>query len=205
MAAMVCPFCKVLVNFSFGEASDLPPHIALTYPSGRGHRYRRATCSNNRCKMEVFLVSDNRGEIVKAWPEHVGGKAFPDVPDQIASAANEAHMCLSIGAYRASVAMARAVVEATAKDHEITKGNLQVKIEELAKRDIISTAMKDAAEEVRFAGNEVAHGDLAEEPLDKEDAEEILGLMDAIVLRVYQEPKQVERVRERRTARKRAV
>lgn len=205
MAAMVCPFCKVLVDFSYGGKTSMPPHIADTYPSSRGFGYQPATCSNNRCKMEVFVVSDTRGEIVKAWPGHVGGKAFPDVPDHIASAADEAHMCLSIGAYRASVAMARAVVEATAKDHKIVQGTLQAKVEELAKKGIISTAMKDAADEIRFAGNEVAHGDASEEILGKDDAEEILGLMDAIVSRVYQEPKQVERVRERRTARKGAV
>jgi hypothetical protein len=62
--------------------------------------------------------------------------------------------------------------------------------------------MKDAAHEIRFAGNEVAHSDLAENPIDQEDAEEVLRLMDAILMRVYQEPAQVARVRARREERK---
>jgi hypothetical protein len=47
---------------------------------------------------------------------------------------------------------------------------------------------------VRFAGNEVAHDDLAEEAIRADDARDVLDLMDAILLRVYQEPAQVEQV-----------
>jgi len=201
MATMVCPFCGALSSFNFGAKMNIPPHVSGTYPSARGYEYRPALCSNNTCSMTVMIVSDTHGEIVKAWPSRVGGKQFPDVPEFIAAAANEAHICLSVGAHRAAVAMARAVVEATAKGHGVDKGLLAQKIEEMSKQGIISPAMREAADEVRFAGNEVAHGDLAEEPLDKEDAEEVLSLMDAILLRVYQEPRQVERVRERRKQR----
>jgi len=61
--------------------------------------------------------------------------------------------------------------------------------------------MRDAAHAIRFAGNEAAHGDLAEEPITPTN------LMDAIaiLLRVYQEPAQVEHVRERRKARSAAT
>lgn len=141
-------------------------------------------------------------QLVHYWPQTVGGKAFPDVPPHIAAAADEAHQCQSIGVYRGAVALARAVVEATAKERGVTKGNLMAKIDALADAAVISEAMKDAAHEIRFAGNEVAHGDLAEQPMDKEDAGEVLDLMDAILLRVYQEPAQVARVRERREARR---
>jgi len=45
---------------------------------------------------------------------------FPDVPEEIASAAEEAWLCRSAGAFRAAVALARAVVESTAKAKGIT-------------------------------------------------------------------------------------
>ncbi|GAA1543378.1 hypothetical protein GCM10009788_52350 [Nocardioides humi] len=147
-------------------------------------------------------VHQSSGEVNDWWPRHVGGKEFPDVPEHIASTADEAHQSLSIGAHRGAIALARAVVEATAKDHGITKGMLDKKIDEMAKQGVISDAMKDAAHEIRFAGNEVAHADLAEEPITKEDAEEVLALMDAILTRVYQEPAQVARVRQRREERR---
>jgi Domain of unknown function (DUF4145) len=79
------------------------------------------------------------------------------------------------------------------------------KIDALAKAGEISEHMREAAHEIRFAGNEIAHGDLAEEPITSDDARDVLDLMDAILLRVYQEPAQVEHVRERRKSRQAAA
>ena len=197
VTSFVCPHCRAISAFTAfgpgagGSAPDNTYHAALK-------------CNNETCKRVVggIVASHDTQVVLDWWPKHVGGKAFPDVPEHIASTADEAHQCLSIGAHRGSIALARAVVEATAKDKGISKGALDKKIDELAKQGIISDAMKDAAHEIRFAGNEVAHADLAEEPITKEDAEEVLQLMDAILTRVYQEPAQVERVRTRRQERR---
>lgn len=201
MASFICPHCHAHSAFTI---------IAVKEPF-RGDatmRHGALQCNNSDCKKIVggLVVTSNNGgatgELSEWWPKHIGGKAFPDIPEHIASTADEAHRCLSIGAHRGAVALARAVVEATAKDHGIDKGMLEKKIEAMAKQGVISGAMKDAADEIRFAGNEVAHADLAEEPITADDAGEVLELMDAILTRVYQEPRQVERVRERRRERK---
>ncbi|ADB31283.1 hypothetical protein Kfla_2207 [Kribbella flavida DSM 17836] len=157
-------------------------------------------CNNTNCQLVVTAAMGGQ-DVRIHWPSAIGGKDFPDVPEAIASSANEAHLALSVGAFRAAIAMARAVVEAIAKANGITSGTLMSKIDGLRQADVISEAMKEAAHEIRFAGNEVAHGDLVTDPLTREDAEEVLGLMDAIILRVYQEPAQVARVRERRESR----
>jgi hypothetical protein len=52
--------------------------------------------------------------------------------------------------------------------------------------------MREAAHEIRFAGNEAAHGDLVE-TISVEEAAEVMELMDAILERVYQEPAKVAR------------
>jgi uncharacterized protein (DUF305 family) len=148
------------------------------------------------------MVHPFSGVIQKFWPEPgATGKDFPDVPASVATAANEAHLCLTAGSPHGAVALARAVVESVAKQKGITTGNLQGKIDNLYKDGHISEAMKEAAHEIRFAGNEVAHGDLVAESLNSEDAEEIVSLMDTILERVYQEPAQVERIRNQRVAR----
>lgn len=195
--SFICPFCRAMSAFSIAWRWDTAHAPGL--PTSR--RVAAIQCQNAACRRVLGAVLDS-GDIVEWYPRHIGGKDFPDVPDYIASTADEAHKCLSVGAHRGAIALARAVVEATAKDHGIEKGMLDKKIEQLAENGIISAAMKDAADEIRFAGNEVAHGDLAEEPITKEDSEEVLTLMDAILTRVYQEPKQVERVRQRRQERK---
>jgi hypothetical protein len=43
--------------------------------------------------------------------------------------------------------------------------------------------LHDVATEIRFAGNEAAHGDLVAEPMRIEDATEIVGLMDLVLQR----------------------
>lgn len=203
MTRFVCPHCDAYSNFNVVYIGDYAGNPDENQAHGA------SKCNNPECgKILGGYVhrlkgsSGGNGSVLDWWPRQVGGKEFPDVPEHIASTADEAHRCLSIGAHRGAVALARAVVEATAKAHGIDKGMLDKKITELAKLGVISGAMRDAADEIRFAGNEVAHADLAEEPITNDDAEEVLQLMDAILTRVYQEPRQVERVRERRKQRR---
>ena len=61
--------------------------------------------------------------------------------------------------------------------------------------------MKEAAHEIRFAGNEAAHGDITAELLTTDDASEIVSLMDEILERVYQEPARVAQIRAKRERR----
>lgn len=121
-------------------------------------------------------------------PKKIRRPGFQDVPQQIAQTATEAHACLSISAYRGAVALARAVVEATAKDHSIVKGPLVAKIDEMHKQNLIRDITRELAHEIREGGNEIAHGDLADEPMPPEDAEAIVALMDEILEEVYQGP-----------------
>ena len=198
MTALVCPHCLSLATFTVVH------RISGTAPGEEGATSNGAIqCQNEDCRRVLggFVNGHDGKGIIDWWPKHVGGKDFPDVPEHIGSTADEAHKCMSIGAHRGAIALARSVVEATAKHHKIEKGMLDKKIEQMAAKGIISSAMRQAADEIRFAGNEVAHGDLAEQPITAEDARDVLELMDAILTRVYQEPKQVERVRARRKER----
>lgn len=131
-------------------------------------------------------------------PRQVGKREFEDVPGLIADMATEAHQCLDIEANRAAVALARAVVEATAKERGIARGSLEKKIDRLFEDKHIREYVRDAAHEVRFGGNEVAHGDLVAEPMNNATATEILGLMDEILDEVFQSPARVARLKRQR-------
>ena len=200
MPDLQCPFCKSRTNFTDVWRFQSVP-VGAVQRGWNGQIMEALQCDNSQCQMIIGGILATDGLIHEYWPRSLGGKEFPDVPEQIGAAANEAHLALSAGAPRAAIAMARAVVEATAKAHGIVKGRLMEKIDKLAEAGEISQHMRTAAHEIRFAGNEVAHGDLAEEPITADDAKDVLDLMDAILLRVYQEPAQVEHVRERRKAR----
>jgi Domain of unknown function (DUF4145) len=63
----------------------------------------------------------------------------------------------------------------------ITTGTLKSKIASLRSQGHITAAMRDAATEILFAGNNFAHGDLVDEPLGMEETAEIVGLMDSVL------------------------
>jgi hypothetical protein len=103
---------------------------------------------------------------------------------------------MSVDAHHAAIVMARAVVEATVKDHGIRSGNLESKVSALVEKKVIGQDTADAAHAVRLWGNDAAHGDLALEQFEKVDAEEIIVLMDEVLNRAYQHPVRLARVKE---------
>jgi hypothetical protein len=115
---------------------------------------------------------------------------FPDVPVDIAAAASEAYACCYRDANRAAVLMARAVIEATAKNKGIKKGTLLDKIDALS--HLIRPHVLEGAHEVRLLGNEMAHGDFVRRVSD-EDAKLVLTLMSEVLDDVYQSPARVAR------------
>ncbi len=152
-----------------------------------------------------WLLSTVEADQLQWLPLAPLGKEYPDVPAAIASAASEVHSCLSIGAGRAAVGLARAVVEATAKDRGITTGRLIEKIDALKAQGLIREDTREAAHEVRLDGNGVAHGDLAEAAMPIDDARVVVALMDEVLDEVYQAPARVRRVRDQRARRRDAA
>lgn len=199
MKARLCPHCNARSHFTQAWSDKNPS--TPTVPGRNAHLTRFLELCDN-CGGPVCGTRRVPSGITTVWPAVVHRRVYSDVPEAIAAAASEARQALGAEAPRAAVAMARAVVEATAKDKGITNGTVQTKINQLAADGHISEAMKEAAHEIRFAGNEAAHGDLVGEPISVEEASEVVELMDAILERVYQEPAKVARVRASREARR---
>lgn len=141
----------------------------------------------------------SQGEQTIWLPRQADGKDYPDVPKDIAAAADEAHRCFSIQAYRGCVILVRAVVEATCKDQGVTSGTLHAKITEMGNQQLLMPAAVEEAHEIRFLGNEMAHGDFTD-PVDSEGAKDMLHLMSAILSEAYQDPAKLARIRARRQA-----
>jgi Domain of unknown function (DUF4145) len=202
MAAMKCPHCGAYAHMTrrWWQGASGSAHLGYQdYVPPMGC----FTCDACEMPMVARYFDEPTAGIERSWPLPTGQKQYPDVPRHLASTANEAHVCLGAGSPRGSVTLARSVVEAVAKDKGIAGRNVQAKIDALYEAGHISEAMREAAHEIRFAGNEAAHGgDVVMEQLGTEDAQEIVGLMDAILERVYQEPARVARIREKRELRR---
>jgi hypothetical protein len=137
---------------------------------------------------------------VEWWPKVGTSPVVGDVPESIARAAREAYSSASVGNHMAAILMARTIVEATAKAHEITTGTLFSKINAMMEAGLIRPAIAEQAHEVRFAGNDMAHGDIDVAP-DAADSEEILALMAEVLSEVFQGPARLKRIRQKREGR----
>jgi hypothetical protein len=194
-----CPHCGAYSHFTRLYSTN-----DITEPPGPEYYVFLScdACSGPMIEQRRTKTGESADYLIKRIPQGILHRSYPDVPAVIAEVAEEAHRCLDAAAPRAAVTMARATVETVAKQNGINQGNLQTKIEKLYENEHISRAMRDAADEIRFAGNSAVHGDPKMEPTSIEEAESVVGFMDAILHRVYQEPAEVERIKERRRSKK---
>lgn len=210
MPSTLCPFCERLSHMTlvWGRIHD------------EGQRARVAATCDNCSNLSVARGEIDYGRYVhdstdlaqvaraivgyedelEWWPKSGATPEVDDVPEAIARAAREAYSSASVNNHMAAILMARTVVEATAKAKAITNGNLASKINALRDKGFIRPAIAEQAHEVRFMGNDMAHGDIDEAP-DAIDSEEILALMGEVLSEVFQGPARLERIRNRRETR----
>lgn len=136
----------------------------------------------------VKRLFDGMDADIEWIPETALGKEYENVDnDTVKDSASEAYACYSVRAYRAAILMARSVCEAIAKDQGFGEGNLQKKIAQMEKQKLISPMVKQQADEIRYFGNDMAHGDFAQ-PVSADDAHEVLNFLDVLIDAVYQQP-----------------
>jgi hypothetical protein len=162
MGVYCCDNCS---RFSIAYSHRLIDLFAWDSGSGPNYEYDDAACW-------IPLGSQN--------------KPYKHVPAPIADSAAEAYRCFAAHAYRGAVGLARAVMQATAKDNGIHKPSLYQDIEQLHADGHIRTKIKEAAHAIRDSGNEVLHADLTDVPISHAEAEIILKLMDLVLEDVYQ-------------------
>src|SRR5699024_5114815 len=126
----------------------------------------------------------------KWFPKWVETPEYEGLPKHIAGPVKEAYETNANGYYRASIILARAVIEAVAKSKDADGRDLYHRIEKLSEMNLITLLTKSAAHVVRDSGNDMAHGDFAEE-VDQELADATLDFMGFVLNDVYVAPAQV--------------
>lgn len=139
------------------------------------------------------------GEVTR-YPEPMTTRSFPDVPGKIASAAQEAWQSYDAGLHRGALGTARAVIESVAKAHGITGRSLETKINNMIEQDLLPKRLSVAVHEIRYAGNDVAHGDLGR-TVNSFETEILLTVMSQVLDEVYSAPAQIERLKKAREER----
>ncbi|WP_328473661.1 DUF4145 domain-containing protein [Streptomyces sp. NBC_00448] len=210
-----CGWCGAFAAMEFVQFSVTATGGHAPVPAAPGVRPRLVptfwemyTCpACNAASIALVAHEDGEDESVfLRWvPDKPPVRGYPDsVPKAIAGAAAEAHSSLRVGNIQAAVLMARTTVEATAKAKGITSGNLVAKIDALYAQHLIYEHVRDAAHEVRFAGNDAAHGDLVDDPISADEAATIVELMDMLLDGVFIAPAKTAAQTLARQARKNA-
>ena len=92
-------------------------------------------------------------------------------------------------------------MEAICLDKKIVDGNLQKKIEELSKQNLLTKAQADLLHEERYLGNAALHELATPTPYDIEDG---LGIVEGLINTIYILPSKAKRLKDRREAKSKA-
>ncbi|WP_199796475.1 DUF4145 domain-containing protein [Pseudonocardia dioxanivorans] len=184
-----CPVCSGRTQFTETyQGEEVSPRS--------GWYYVAVECAV--CNLLLTGKSSGDGEFrVNNSGRQIQDKQYPDVPEHIGSAASEAHRSMVANCYRGAVILARAVIEATAKNNGITSGNIASKIEKMQEQGLIRPYVREGADEVRIFGNDMAHGDFVDE-VGEGEVTLALELMDEVLTEVYEGPARVERAKARK-------
>lgn len=161
------------------------------YPSVAKCRYKR----------EGYSVSFS--EPLEWIPSKAEDHQFSDVPKSVADAANEAYKCFSVQAYRASVIMARSVLEGianekisepfkTRKNGDKYDKTLKEKIEDMVTEGVISKGLGDKANVIKEMGNSSTHNVFEE--ITESDAAGTLDFLELVIQEVYTHESQLQQL-----------
>lgn len=206
----VCWMCKANTGHELnGDPTFVSAEVAPPSPSGKQLACAPMVCSICRGQSIAFstvgpeyaknhlnaFFQSARGDELRWRPSATESRRYPDVPSHIGDAATEAFECQSCEHYRGAILLARAVIEATAKDRGFNTGTLHNKIELMATGGVIRNVIKDAAHGIRQLGNGTAHGDFVD-PVSVEESRLVIRLMEDILNDVYQSPAAIEQALE---------
>lgn len=213
MHNIVCWHCEALSHHVLQSASEATCEVDPQIQVGWTHFYGAFKCSSCQVYavgilfMETRAVNAGAADMLKRNAMHVWRpspgmtRTYEDVPPHIAEAATEAYECHSRQHFRASILLARSVIEATAKAKAITKGLLHAKITALFEGGWIREHIKDGADSIRHLGNDMAHGDFVQ-PVTEEESALVIALMEEILDEVFQSRAKVAKAQAAVAARK---
>ena len=190
MPTLTCPHCLARSHFT-----EKARWLGQSHPGDLASRgipfqvlYGAWTCDG--CQMPIVGAQrEYSDDLDWYYPTTLTRPDYPDVPEDVAQDAREAHQCLSVGAWRAAVVMARRALQSTAYDKGAPGDRLLDQIDWLEEERVISPQMKGVAHRIRLSGNVGAHPDqdgLAD--IHEKEPRAVVGFLDDFLRYVYEIP-----------------
>ena len=205
MGKLICPFCgdatsvaplsfpasvsrqvrATIGGAAVREESGIAQAIAI--PHGGQPLYGIMLCQS--CA-QVFVAKLEEGQWMAVYPiRHE--PVSKDIPEPMRSEFEEALLCFAVDAYSACVSTSETTLEALWRNKKVSGLN------ELKEKGSISPTLFDQATEVRLWANMAKH-ELAHKVVAKEDAEQLLGYLEAILDAVYVQPARFAALKQKR-------
>jgi hypothetical protein len=184
-----CPHCLREVRFD----------INAQLPHG-SYVHQIQTCQ--ACGGIVYRMIDTREgrPTIEQWPLKQIRPAHPAVPGPIAADWREAHLCLSVGAFRGAAAMARRAVQGIAIERGAKDAPLNAQLKELEVSTTLHPAMVEWADHIRLLGNAGAHpGADGLETVSEDEAREVVLFLDELLRWLYELPAETAAARAARS------
>lgn len=190
--SIYCPNCKKYTAIIARVSYQLPRDASIIYEI--------AEC--NSCDFFV-LVKRLRGTIIKIYPDPLSKPLNKKTPDFLKKDLQEAYICFSVGAYRATAVLARRALQVCCIEKGAPDKVLKEQIDWLLDQQIITKDLKEWAHEVKTTGNDAAHPpkDITkDEIVTRDDAEDILNLLENFIDVLYIAPALAAERREKRAS-----
>lgn len=207
MGKLFCPLCGVFtsvepaevrawVKLRNGKSWSLDYGTTQAVASDKGDKFAYGIMECNGCG-ELFVAKKDikKDEWSSVYPI-LAKSVDPDIDEPMKGELKEAYLCFAIGAYRGCVSMCGTAIEALWREQKASS------LLDVKEKGVISPQLYERGNEVRLWGN-IAKHELAPDVVEKEDAEELMTYLEAILNAVYVEPKRLERLSVARLSRKR--
>jgi len=201
MGKLICPICGA---FTSVEPIEFGARIRIRSGSGWRYEVGKATAiaydekgevshgilECKACGRRFVAIGDENDEWVAVYPITAKDVA-PEIPEPINGELKEAYLCFAVGAYRGCVSMCETALEALWRKQKASG------LVDLKEKGIISPQLCEQGDEVRLWGN-VAKHELVPDVVKKEDGEELLAYVEAIMNAVYVVRERLSRLRQKR-------
>jgi len=114
-----------------------------------------------------------------------------DIPEPIKSEFEETHLCYAVGAYRGCLSMCGTALEAVWRERGASG------LEDLRDKGTISPQLFEQARKVRLWGNVAKHEPMPD-VVEKEDSEQLLTYLEALLDAIYVQPKRLSALTQKR-------
>ena len=198
--SIYCPYCHRYTSLSVAPTvvhyrdHDLEASVIYTDPRDSSNWWI-GLC--NSCK-EAVLVRSKGSSLWRILPDPLPSPTDERIPEPMRTDLMEAKVCYSAKAYRGCAVVARRAVQSACIERGAGKDKkLEVQLDELHSKGVITTGLRDWGHSVRWIGNDAAHPDSP--PVVDKDAEDILKLAEEFLRLIYVTPKIAKEQAEKRT------